>query len=587
MSIFAGAFARRAGGTIPNEAVEALRASVSRHPDDPGARTEFRDGRCFVVKVDVGALGQAGTHLDHRTAAFVAGDPIYQPDAAFSYVPRVASLQALAGDLAAGTCDALRACRGTYCAAVYDREASALHLVVDKVGVRPLYCWVSDEYLVFATALRILEAVAFCPTSVDLQGAAEIACFGYALSDRSPYEEIFALLAGESVRVDVAGLSRHHYWRWDELPAPAPGGDRAPQGLYKIFRQAVGARLRGRRVAAAFLSGGLDSRAIVAALKAADVEVFTANFAPPGSQDEAFGQLAADRLGSRHAHLPKQLLYEGDAYSKQSVAQWLSSPDYLARSPEQPRVVWSGDGGSVGLGHVYLNSDIVAATRSGDPSRAARDFLAYNRWGLESRLLNRELRTALVDVIQSGIVAELASVHPPDPGRSMYLFLMLNDQRRHMFNHFENIDLGRIEFELPFFDGEFITAVMREPIDSFLRHCFYLEWLECFPGGVLDTPWQAYPGHVQCTLPMPEGLSHQWDSGSRRTPDAQTRRAAVDQARVMLRDRAFADAYLDAWRVRAFAMAMRWGRADRSYLVHAPSVLYRFRSRARRGNACR
>lgn len=383
MSIFAGVFTRRADQPIPAKLITELRAAVSRHPDDAGARSEFTDDRIFIAKVDVGALGEAGELFNPRLAAVVAGDPILQPTSGALPVSRTESLRAIAQDMTAGQLDALRSCRGTYCAAIYDPTSQNLHLISDKLGVRPLYCWVLPDYIVFATALRILEALPSCKKSLNLQGVAEMSCFGYPLSDHTPYENIFTLHAGEVVSSNAAGFKRERYWRWDELPSQAESDDTPPERIYKLFVDAVSLRLRRQKVVAAFLSGGLDSRAIVAALKDLGAEVFTANFAPPGSQDQVFGKLAADKLGVHYSPLPKSLLVEGDSYSKASVEQWLNSAEYLGNSPERPRIVWSGDGGSVGLGHVYLNQDIVAATRTGDLQGATVKFMSYNGWGIQ------------------------------------------------------------------------------------------------------------------------------------------------------------------------------------------------------------
>src|SRR5206468_3808828 len=83
--------------------------------------------------------------------------------------------------------DRLRACRGTYCAAVYTTVDCRLHLIVDCLGVRPLYVWHSDDHVVFASALRILEELGLCAGGIDLTAIGEMACFGYPLGNRTPY----------------------------------------------------------------------------------------------------------------------------------------------------------------------------------------------------------------------------------------------------------------------------------------------------------------------------------------------------------------------------------------------------------------
>ena len=474
-------------------------------------------------------------------------------------------------------------CRGTYCAVVYERASQKLHLMTDKLGVRPVYFWMSPDYIVFATALRILEAVSFCKKSLDLQGTVEMACFGYPLSDRTPYQDIYTLHGGEVVSSGTAGLQRRRYWRWDDLPVASTvaSNKTAPERFYQLFLDAVSVRQREQKVVATLLSGGLDSRAVVAALKNTGIEVFAANLGAPNSQDQVFGQQIADKLEVHYSLLQFRPLVEGDPYGKAAVRDWLNSAEYLARRPQRPHVAWSGDGGSFGLGHIYLNADIVAAARRGDLQAATTKFLLYNQIGLHAKLFKRPIAKALVDMFNNGVKAELESIHLADPGRIFYLLVMQNDQRRHMANHFENMDLTRIEFEMPFFDADFIAEIVREPIDSFLRHVFYLEWLKCFPRsqGIMEVPWQAYPNHAPCPLPQPEGLTYQWDSKSSPKQNKERRFAALSSARDLLDANGFSKKYLSYGNMRLFMLLMQWGKTDRSYLIHAPSVIHQYWSK--------
>lgn len=586
MTIFAGAFSRRPDRHVPAELTNELKSSISRHPDDTGNWQEYFDDSVYIIKIDIGVLGEPGRISNADITAFVAGDPILQSKAEVSPLSRAESLQVIASNLSLGKHDALCSCRGTYCAVIYERTNQRLHLVTDKLGLRPIYIWVLPDYIIFATALRILEAISFCKKTMDLQGIAETVCFGYPLSDRTPYENVYSLNAGEIVSCDVGGYQRQRYWRWDDLPASAQSekeiDSMLPEQLYRVFIDAVRVRLREQKIVAALLSGGLDSRAAVAALKVLGAEVLTANLSMPGSQDYMFGQMAAHRLETHHSQLQFRPLVEGDPYGKAAVRDWLNSPEFFARNLQRPGVVWSGDGGSLGLGHIYLNSDIIHAVREGNLRKATTLFMAYNRWGIHTKLFRQNFASIFASLVDRGIETEIESIHPADGGRIFYLFLLLNDQRRHMFNHFENMDLARIEFEMPFFDSDFIAEVVRHPIDSFLYHNFYLKWLKCFPlqSGVLEVPWQAYPNHVPCPLPQPEGLSYQWDRKISPEQFKERQRASLQKARVLLYESNFSKQYLNYGYMRLFILLTKWGKADRSYLIHAPSVLHRYWSRA-------
>lgn len=580
MSIFAGVVARSQGLTIPDGWKQELRAAISRNGDDQEALSEIADEKIFMLKVDVGAYREVGEIRDDSQQGFLAGDPLIA-HRDMPPPPRSESLRAIGRDVAANGVEALRQCRGQFCAAIYQTADSTLHLVVDKLGVRPIYVWMSQRYLVFASALRIIESLKFCDKELDLRGISEIASFGFALSDRTAYRNVFAMNAAEHLTLSGGDVVRQKYWRWDEsVQHDASGGD-SKQRVWDAFRDAIRIRLRGDKSAAAFLSGGLDSRSIVATLRAEGAELTTCNFAPPDSQDEVFGALASKQFGTQHSYLWRSTLGDEEAYSKSTVLEWSRSASFLERRIERPALFWSGDGGSVGLGHVYLNRRIVEASRAGRIDEAIQEFLRHNKIGVGMRLFKKTLGLDLQNHLIRGIKEELAQLHPADTGRAFYLFLMLNDQRRHLAGHFENLDLSRIDFHLPFFDSEFLGAVMREPIDGFLYHTFYVDWLKLLPDGVRDIPWQAYPGHVPCPIPAPAGLRYQWGEQVMPTERKTRMRNTTRRAGELLRDKAFSNAYLSSMQLRAFIWLVRLGLIEgREYLLTAPRTLHKYWRRA-------
>ncbi len=580
MSIFAGVLVRNPSKNIPGVLIQELRAALSRHPEDAGKVQEFTDGRVFMAKLDLGALGTAGEYFAPGLAALVAGDPLFQPEPGQQPQPRAESLEILVHDVLANDHQRLRTFRGTFCAVTYDQSSEQLHLITDKLGIRPIYCWVLPDFAVFATALRILEAVTVFDKTMDLQGVSEALSYGITLADRTPYQGILSLLAGEVIRFDgVGAMQRTQYWRWDDLPLAEPSEVPAGQRIYQQFQEAVELRLKNEKVAAAHLSGGLDSRAIVAALRAADAEVFTVNYSQPNSQDHILGELASERLSTHHTFIPSKSLIDGDCHRNDHMRDWLDSPQYLSHQPRRPRVVWSGDGGSVGMGHVHLNADIVEAAREGNLESAADIFMAYNNCGISSKLINKEIALNMSRLARAGILAELRDLKPVDTGRIFHLFLMLNDQRRHMGHYFENMDIMRVEFELPFFDSEFLSAILREKIDPFLRHAFYLDWLQCFPAGVAETPWQAYPSHVPCPHPLPKGLEYQWDEATKKRKRTVSS-VLLAQARSIAGESRFAREFLNYGRMRVFIALLLMRRNEYEYLLQAPALLHLYWGRS-------
>src|SRR5688572_11242241 len=120
MSIFAGILSRRTGIELPMQVINALRTSISRSPEDAATRREFSDDGIFVVNVDIGAYGEPGHFAQDGVFGFVAGLPLLQENEQDLRQPRDKELQSIANELVNGRTGVLRACRGQYCAVVYD-----------------------------------------------------------------------------------------------------------------------------------------------------------------------------------------------------------------------------------------------------------------------------------------------------------------------------------------------------------------------------------------------------------------------------------------------------------------------------------
>jgi asparagine synthetase B (glutamine-hydrolysing) len=108
----------------------------------------------------------------------LSGEPLRASGEASS---RTRDLQRLHGEWDRGRWDALPEARGVFCAVHYQPASSSLTLLTDKLGVRPLFFWIGERYVAFATQLRILEGLSLVPMPLDLRGATEMTTLGYPL----------------------------------------------------------------------------------------------------------------------------------------------------------------------------------------------------------------------------------------------------------------------------------------------------------------------------------------------------------------------------------------------------------------------
>lgn len=568
MSIFAGAISLQAGLAIPGQLAAGLRRHLSRSGSD--IPVDFRAEGLYLAAVDIGAFGAPGTLKDSSgNATVIAGEPLVRGCDDHPEWNREHDAARLHASLSKGRLDVLRACRGTFCGLHFNHGERALTLFVDRTGVRPLFVWITGDFVIFATALRILEALPGIDRHFDLRGVAETATFGYPLADRTAYRDITMLRAGQLARVANGKLTRELYWRWDgELDAGMPYPD-AVNRAYKEFTLAIARRQRSGKLAAAFLSGGLDSRAIVGGLHARGCDVHTVNYAPDGSQDQVFATLVAAKLGLKHTQLQTNARNVAQAYRKDAVARWLEAS--FPPNQEKPSLLWSGDGGSVALGHVYLTPAIAAAMQAGDITKTATLFTPH----VSLRLIQPPARKAVQELPLQGMEEELAAIDGPDGGRRFHLFLMLNDQRRHLVRHFEDLDLERIEFQLPFLDADFLASILRLPSEPMMFHRFYMDWLDRFPNRLAATHWQHYPGHAACPLPIPAGLKYQWHTYYDKRMYRQMRLAVAREGLRIALDRRFPAHIVSRSKLAASVLMTGLGAGDYSYLIKMAAIFHR------------
>jgi hypothetical protein len=579
MTILAGIMTRSEDVQLTDALCDSIKHTISRFPGD--RVIEFRDSTAFLAKIDIGAYNEDGFLVGKTgSVSLLAGEPLLDVNGGQTFHTRSDDLDMLQQKWDAGKWDIGSYTLGVFCAVHYEPAKGRISFIADRLGIRPLYYWVGEQYVVFATALRILEELSEVPKDMDLRAVSEIMCFGFPLSNRTPYSNIFVLKAAEIFQIDKKRVSSLQYWRWDQLQQLDLSENDLLTEAHAQFIKAIERRLRTDKNTVAFLSGGLDSRCVVSILRSKKVTVHTFNFAPPRTQDQVFGAEFAKKEETIHTEAPMAPESDVPGYAKTLSHAWSGSKYRSAYSVERPGLAWSGEGGSVGVGHVYLNRQTVDLLRSGKVDLAIDVFLKQQHIGLPLKVFNRNIVNRIAMIPKHGIIEEMEDIHCEDPGRSFHLFLMLNDQRRHLSNHFEGIDLHRIEFHLPFFDGHFLELILASPIALFLEHGFYNAWLSRFPSSVTAVPWQTYPGHARCPLPIPDNLSYQWGKVRSRQFQRCRNRTLVHQTVSLLRADDFPHKIIRKVHLGFATLLTAVGLRDYGYVMKTAHTFYKYWKRS-------
>jgi asparagine synthase (glutamine-hydrolysing) len=246
---------------------------------------------------------------------------------------------------------------GMYAFALWDGTARRLVLARDRTGQKPLVYAHAAEGLVFASELAALVRDPLVDRAPDWQALADYLAYKTVPHPATAYAGARKLAPGTVLVAEGGRVTLHRTWR------PAPGSDdalpstldEAAEAVGERFTRAVRMRLMADVPVGAFLSGGLDSAAVVAEMARAvsgPVRTFTIGFDEAAYDETADARRIARRFGTEHheervtpdvvSMLDGILAHHGEPFADASAIPtwWVSR---LAR--RHVKVVLTGDGG--------------------------------------------------------------------------------------------------------------------------------------------------------------------------------------------------------------------------------------------------
>ncbi|MGH9142110.1 MAG: asparagine synthase (glutamine-hydrolyzing) [Vicinamibacterales bacterium] len=196
--------------------------------------------------------------------------------------------------------------RGMFAIAIWDAAAGRLILARDRAGKKPLYCLERNGELLFGSETKaILSALDRAP-AVSARALADFFTFGYVSGTGAIFEGMRRVAPGTALIVDAeTGASRTEvFWRWPAaVEVDAMPEAEAIERLRAELIEAVRIRLRSDVPLGAFLSGGMDSAAVLALMTrqcARPVQTFTIGFGDPAYDEVDDARATAAHFGADH-----------------------------------------------------------------------------------------------------------------------------------------------------------------------------------------------------------------------------------------------------------------------------------------------
>lgn len=367
----------------------------------------------------------------------------------------------------------LKVIDGFYSAVIYDSLQAKIHLITDRYGLRHLHWTIYKGQLVWASEVKAFLSLTGYSPEINKKAVEEFIDIGYLLDDKTWFKNIEMLSSGTVLTWDIKKqtMKKNRYWWWDKIRPSTKeyNEDEISEELGELFVNAVERRTKENDKHGLLLSGGLDSRAVLAAapIFKSTLNVFT--FGKKGCDDIRIAESAAKVKGAAH-HV-----------FEITKDNWLT-----------PRLngVWWTDGdfdlmhmhGIEAIGLIRSLFDINLSGFAGDLVLGG-SFLKDKRY---------------LDSMNCGIIAEAMRCNPAylekfddylNLTKSDYYFLQ-NRKRRFAIGGAKLL-LTEMEQRMPFLDNKLIEFVYSLPdLPRFRSYIYKKTLLKAFPRYYEKIPWQ-------------------------------------------------------------------------------------------------
>jgi asparagine synthase (glutamine-hydrolysing) len=357
---------RREGRPVTGETItRQCDRMVHRGPDDSGCLVDgdFGFGMRRLSIIDVAGGHQPITTPDGRFSIVFNGE-IYNhlelrdelTKAGYRFRTH-SDTETLLASFVHWRDDAWLRLEGMYAVAIWDHVDRSLTLARDPLGIKPLYLTQQNDGIAFASEIRALKVLPEHRFDIDERAVHDFFSFGHVQKPRSIYQQVVSLEPGHVLHLGPTGAAvRHAFWqphfRIREGVSEHDWIEETRERVLQTVKQHMLADVQ----VGAFLSGGVDSGAILAAMTRSTntkIKAFTIGFPQSAIDETAAARRMAEHLGCEHIVLPMQPMVAAELLP--AVQQSFDEPCaataavpiwFLSRlAAQHVKVVLCGEGG--------------------------------------------------------------------------------------------------------------------------------------------------------------------------------------------------------------------------------------------------
>lgn len=330
---------------------------------------------------------------------------------------------------------------GYFSAVIYDTKSKKLHLTADRYGLKHIYWTVFKDSLFFASEFKSFLEIPEYSARIDKSAVLNFMKYGQLMTDETWFKGVELLSTGSVLTWDLVtrSLIKKRYWWWDRIrPYEGRSSDEdLADELGRLFVESVAGRMKGDDIGL-MLSGGADSRAILAAMPKEKKIINAVTFGKEDSDDVRIAKRVVKiraishhvvNIDSQNWLFPRfRYLWYGDG---QIDLFHMHGAEALERIRELFKINMHGLGGGAILGDAYFR----------DPE-----------WRVIEKIEHRQRRLIILGPKISGVL---------------------------------------FESRLPFVSYKLVDFILSLPEEKRDRYCLYKKMLlRLFPEYYGNIPWQ-------------------------------------------------------------------------------------------------
>lgn len=391
---------------------------------------------------------------------------------------------------------------GIFHFAIYDKRENQIKLFSDKFGLQPLYFSILKEGIIFAAEVKAILKERDVSKNPDYQSFADFLYYGQILGQKTLFQDIKLLAPGSILTFDLANKksTMTKYWRLTNIFAE--NGRYNPkvtkEDVVSLLVKSIKARSTHKGILGLSLSGGLDSRAILAGLEKDSKGMHTYTLGIPGCADQKLADRMAmvGKTNHEFIELDKKYLkdFQSMAYNMIRLSDGMYHPhestEMLALEyfkSARFKILLRGHGGEIAKAAlaypVMVNPQVYACSNG----KEILDYI-FNitniviRDNVPDKLFTSFFYEQTKDAARQSLEESCGEVSEILAPADVCIYYYINEHIRRQVVASLEIFRTQIEVRMPYVDEEYMEVLLQLPVSQRNRGEIHFDLIKrCMP----------------------------------------------------------------------------------------------------------